>query len=93
MKALADYCGTAAEDMYFHSIFYVGVNKGYRNDIISANSCHYMRIRLLAMAAIGLNTDLVKLIRTGGKPMLMGACCWVGITAVSLGLQSALGIW
>ena len=48
---------------------------------------------ILAMAAIGLNTDLVKLIRTGGKPMLMGACCWVGITAVSLGLQSALGIW
>ncbi|MFQ9702543.1 MAG: hypothetical protein ACLR0U_10265 [Enterocloster clostridioformis] len=28
MKALADYCGTTAEDMYFHSIFYVGVNKG-----------------------------------------------------------------
>ena len=27
-----------AEDMYFHSIFYVGVNKGYCNDIISANS-------------------------------------------------------
>ena len=48
---------------------------------------------ILAMAAIGLNTDLVKLIRTGGKPILMGACCWVGITAVSLGLQSALGIW
>ena len=45
------------------------------------------------MGAIGLNTDLVKLIRTGGKPILMGACCWVGITAVSLVLQSALGIW
>ena len=48
---------------------------------------------VLAMAAIGLNTDLLRLIRTGGKPILMGACCWVGITAVSLGLQSALGIW
>ena len=48
---------------------------------------------VLAMAAIGLNTDLLRLIRTGGKPILMGACCWVGITAVSLALQSTLGIW
>lgn len=39
---------------------------------------------ILAMAAIGLNTDLVKLIRTGGKPILMGACCWLGIILVSL---------
>lgn len=48
---------------------------------------------VLAMAAIGLNTNLVKLIKTGGKPIFMGACCWAGITAVSLVLQSVLGIW
>ena len=48
---------------------------------------------VLAMAAIGLNTNLVKLIKTGGKPIFMGACCWAGITAVSLLLQSVLGIW
>lgn len=48
---------------------------------------------VLAMAAIGLNTDIVKLIKTGGKPIIMGACCWVGITAVSLILQHVLGIW
>ena len=48
---------------------------------------------VLAMAAIGLNTDLLRLIRTGGKPILMSACCWVGITIVSLALQSTLGIW
>lgn len=39
---------------------------------------------VLAMAAIGLNTDIVKLIKTGGKPMAIGFCCWVGITLVSL---------
>lgn len=39
---------------------------------------------ILAMAAIGLNTDLVKLVKTGGKPILMGACCWIGIILVSL---------
>lgn len=48
---------------------------------------------VMAMAAIGLNTDLVKLVRTGGKPILMGFCCWVGIAAVSLGMQHLLGIW
>lgn len=46
-----------AEDMYFHSIFYGRVNKGYCNDIISANSGHYMRIRLLAMADLGIDKD------------------------------------
>ena len=48
---------------------------------------------VMAMAAIGLNTDIVKLIKTGGKPIVMGASCWAGITVVSLILQKLLGIW
>ena len=48
---------------------------------------------IMAMAAIGLNTDLVKLVRTGGRPILMGLCCWLAIAAVSLGMQRVLGIW
>jgi uncharacterized integral membrane protein (TIGR00698 family) len=48
---------------------------------------------ILAMAAIGLNTDIVKLVKTGGKPLLMGFCCWTGITAVSLLMQQMLGLW
>ncbi len=48
---------------------------------------------VMAMAAIGLNTDIVKLIKTGRKPILMGASCWVGITIVSLILQRIMGIW
>lgn len=48
---------------------------------------------VLAMGAIGLNTDIVKLIKTGGKPLVMGFCCWVGITFVSLVLQHVMGIW
>lgn len=39
---------------------------------------------ILAMSAIGLNTNIIKLIKTGGKPILIGLCCWVGITTVSL---------
>ena len=48
---------------------------------------------ILAMAAIGLNTNIAKLIKTGGKPIIMGFFCWLGITAVSLALQHYLGIW
>lgn len=48
---------------------------------------------VMAMAAIGLNTDVVKLVKTGGKPILMGATCWVCIALVSLGMQHLLGIW
>lgn len=48
---------------------------------------------VLAMAAIGLNTDIVKLVKTGGKPIVMGACCWAGITGVSLMMQHMMGLW
>lgn len=48
---------------------------------------------VMAMAAIGLNTDLVKLVKTGGKPIAMGFVCWVAIAFVSLLLQHILGIW
>ena len=48
---------------------------------------------ILAMAAIGLSTDIVKLIKTGVKPLFMGFCCWVSITAVSLLMQHILHLW
>lgn len=48
---------------------------------------------MVAMAAIGLNSNVVKLVRTGGKPLVLGAICWAAITAVSLGLQHHFGIW
>ena len=48
---------------------------------------------VMAMAAIGLNTDIVKLVKTGGKPIFMGFCCWVAIAGVSLLVQHLLGIW
>lgn len=48
---------------------------------------------VMAMAAIGLNTNIVKLVKSGGKPILMGFCCWIGIATVSLLAQHLLGIW
>ena len=48
---------------------------------------------VMAMAAIGLNTNIVKLIKTGTKPIFTGFCCWLGISLVSLSMQHILGIW
>jgi uncharacterized integral membrane protein (TIGR00698 family) len=48
---------------------------------------------IMAMAAIGLNTNLVKLVKSGGKPIFVGMCCWICIACVSLAMQHLLGIW
>ena len=48
---------------------------------------------VMAMAAIGFNTDIVKLFRTGGRPILMGLTCWIAVTATSLVMQRVLGYW
>lgn len=48
---------------------------------------------VLAMAAIGFNTNLVKLVKSGGKPILLGFICWVAIACVSLGAQHLIGMW
>ncbi|WP_290776621.1 YeiH family protein [Anaerofustis sp.] len=48
---------------------------------------------IMAMSAIGLNTNIVKLIKSGIKPIFMGACCWIGIACVSLAMQHLLHIW
>lgn len=48
---------------------------------------------VMAMCAIGLNTNIIKLVKTGGKPLVMGFCCWVGITGMSILMQHILNIW
>lgn len=48
---------------------------------------------VIAMSAIGFNTNILKLVKTGGKPLIMGLCCWVAITLVTLSIQYFLHIW
>lgn len=47
---------------------------------------------IMAMAAIGLNTNIVKLVKSGGKAILLGFCCWVAVALTSLGVQALLHI-
>lgn len=45
---------------------------------------------VMAMGAIGLNTDIVKLIKTGKKPLVLGLVCWIGIIITSISIQAFL---
>lgn len=42
---------------------------------------------VMAMIAIGLNTNVVQLVKSGAKPILMGLICWVVLAATSLAIQ------
>lgn len=48
---------------------------------------------VLAMSAVGLNTNIIKLVKTGSKPLLSGFCCWTGIICSSLLMQHIMGIF
>ncbi len=48
---------------------------------------------VMAMGAIGFHTDIVKLVKSGGKPILLGMACWAGITVVSLTMQHFMSMW
>lgn len=47
----------------------------------------------MAMSAIGLNTNIVSLIKKGGKPITLGFCCWAMISVVSILIQLLTGIY
>ena len=49
--------------------------------------------KFFIIMAMGLNSNVVKLVKSGGKPILLGASCWVGITVVSLAMQHVMHIW
>ncbi len=47
---------------------------------------------VMAMTAIGLNTNLKKLLTNGLKPICLGLCCWFMVAAVSLLVQHFIGM-
>lgn len=48
---------------------------------------------IMAMTAIGFQTNLKKLITKGGSALLVGGGCWVLISLASLLMQKILGLW
>ena len=65
---------------------------------INTDIFHYFKIIskfciVMAMSAIGLNTDIMKLLKTGGQAIFLGGTCWVAITVVDLLMQRLLNLW
>lgn len=48
---------------------------------------------IMAMTAIGYQTNLKKLITKGGSALLVGGICWLLISVASLLMQKLLGLW
>ncbi|MGP1576243.1 MAG: putative sulfate exporter family transporter [Treponema sp.] len=48
---------------------------------------------VMSMAATGLNSDMIALIKSGIKPLLLGLCCWISIAGVTLLMQKSMGLW
>lgn len=48
---------------------------------------------VMAMAAIGLNTQLRQLIQNGIKPIMLGLSCWLAVAVVSLVIQQHIQLW
>lgn len=47
-------------------------------------------IIVMAMASIGLSTNILRFIKSGGKPILLGFICWVVLSLTSLAVQFAI---
>lgn len=48
---------------------------------------------IMAMSGIGLSTNIIKLVKSGGKPIFLGFTCFILIAVVSITMQKVLGIW
>ena len=47
---------------------------------------------IVAMAGIGLNTNLKSLVKNGVRPIVLGLCCWFAVSVVSLAVQHLVGL-
>jgi len=66
----------------------LGLFKG--NSIIYINTLGKFMI-VMALCAIGLNTDFKKMIKNGTKPILLGFIVWVSVAVVSILVQLITG--
>lgn len=84
----------------FFILFFIGasiittiaVSCGVNADLFAPLKTLSKFLIVMAMAAIGMNTNIVKLVKSGAKPIFLGFCCWVSITGVSLLLQHIMGL-
>ncbi len=66
--------------------------------VLSANTVHVLRetgkfMIIMALTAIGLRTDLKKMLHTGFAPAFLGLAVWIVVSATSVIVQKLLGQW
>ncbi len=66
----------------------VGIINGRAADTFTETGKFFI---VVALSAIGLNSDFKKMIKTGIKPMLLGLIVWGCVTLVSLAVQFTAG--
>jgi uncharacterized integral membrane protein (TIGR00698 family) len=66
----------------------IGVPEIIRAHISSTSSF----LITVALASIGLSTNITAIKKTGAKPLVLGAILWVVVAATSLGLQNLVGV-
>ncbi|HIY34610.1 MAG TPA: YeiH family protein [Candidatus Eubacterium faecigallinarum] len=84
----------------FFILFFIGasiittiaVSCGVSADVFDPLKTLSKFLIVMAMAAIGMNTNIVKLVKSGAKPIFLGFCCWISVTGVSLLLQHVMGL-
>ena len=47
---------------------------------------------ILAMSAIGLNTNIRQLLGNGIRPIILGLVCWIAVAIVSLIVKYSIGL-
>ena len=67
---------------------FINIPGGLSNGLVVAGKF----IIVMAMVAIGLNTDLKSLLKNGIKPIILGLCCWFAVAGVSILVQGIMGL-
>ena len=82
----------------FFILFFIGaslittiaVSVGVSPDVFSPLKELSKFFIVMAMTSIGFNTNIVRLVKSGLRPILLGFSCWIGITMMTLIMQHLL---
>lgn len=79
-------------------IYFVGASLIRSSDILPADLLLFLSycahfLMVLALAAIGLSTDMRMLVRTGWQPLALGLGTWAAVVTTSLVIQLVMGKW
>lgn len=70
----------------------ISSNLGFKPEIFKYIKFLAKFLIIMSMAAIGFNTNILKIIKTGFKPLILGFTCFISIVTVSIIMQKLLNL-